>query len=375
VEQQTVLFVDDEVNILKAVQRLFRNEPFRVLAASRAREALELLENESPQVVVTDQRMPEMSGVDLLSAVRERHPDVVRMMLTGYTEIDVAVEAINRGAIYRLITKPWNDEELKATIRQALEQHELKREIKRLNQVTREQNFKLQDMNRTLEAKVGDRTRQLADKHRQLKTGYIETIRALAEAVDAKDAYTRGHSERVGVYATKVAREMGMARERIERVYIAGLLHDVGKIGVRDAVITKPDRLTDEEYEEIKAHPIIGARILEPISFLADVVPCVRHHHEWYDGSTRGYPDQLRGDQIPLGSRVILVADTLEAMTSDRPYRKGLPLETVLAELHKYSGSQFDPVCVDAMLRLLNREGEEFLSRDEQFDIFAFLEV
>jgi response regulator RpfG family c-di-GMP phosphodiesterase len=224
VEQQTVLFVDDEVNILKAVQRLFRNEPFRVLAASRAREALELLENESPQVVVTDQRMPEMSGVDLLSAVRERHPDVVRMMLTGYTEIDVAVEAINRGAIYRLITKPWNDEELKATIRQALEQHELKREIKRLNQVTREQNFKLQDMNRTLEAKVGDRTRQLADKHRQLKTGYIETIRALAEAVDAKDAYTRGHSERVGVYATKVAREMGMARERIERVYIAGLL-------------------------------------------------------------------------------------------------------------------------------------------------------
>jgi response regulator RpfG family c-di-GMP phosphodiesterase len=348
VEQQTVLFVDDEVNILKAVQRLFRNEPFRVLAASRAREALELLENESPQVVVTDQRMPEMSGVDLLSAVRERHPDVVRMMLTGYTEIDVAVEAINRGAIYRLITKPWNDEELKATIRQALEQHELKREIKRLNQVTREQNFKLQDMNRTLEAKVGDRTRQLADKHRQLKTGYIETIRALAEAVDAKDAYTRGHSERVGVYATKVAREMGMARERIERVYIAGLLHDVGKIGVRDAVITKPDRLTDEEYEEIKAHP---------------------------DGSMRGYPDQLRGDQIPLGSRIILVSDTLEAMTSDRPYRKGMPLEAVLSELHKYSGSQFDPVCVDAMLRLLNREGEAFLSRDEQFDIFAFLEV
>jgi response regulator RpfG family c-di-GMP phosphodiesterase len=352
-----------------------RNEPFRVLAASRAREALELLENESPQVVVTDQRMPEMSGVDLLSAVRERHPDVVRMMLTGYTEIDVAVEAINRGAIYRLITKPWNDEELKATIRQALEQHELKREIKRLNQVTREQNFKLQDMNRTLEAKVGDRTRQLADKHRQLKTGYIETIRALAEAVDAKDAYTRGHSERVGVYATKVAREMGMARERIERVYIAGLLHDVGKIGVRDAVITKPDRLTDEEYEEIKAHPLIGARILEPISFLADVAPCVRHHHEWYDGSMRGYPDQLRGDQIPLGSRIILVSDTLEAMTSDRPYRKGMPLEAVLSELHKYSGSQFDPVCVDAMLRLLNREGEEFLSRDEQFDIFAFLEV
>jgi putative nucleotidyltransferase with HDIG domain len=373
--QHTVLFVDDEVNILKAVQRLLRHEPWRVLTASRPREALEILAAEPAQVVVTDQRMPEMSGVDLLSLVRERHPEIVRMMLTGYTEINVAVDAINRGAIYRLITKPWNDEELKATIRQALEQHELKREIKRLNQVTREQNFKLQDMNRNLEAKVRERTHQLAEKHRELKSAYIETIRALAEAVDAKDAYTRGHSERVGVYASKVARQMGLARERIERVYIAGLLHDVGKIGIRDAVITKPARLSDEEYAEIREHPRIGARILEPITFLRDVTPCVRHHHEWYDGSARGYPDRLRGDRIPLGSRIILVADTVEAMTSDRPYRKGLPLETVVQELHKYSGSQFDPVCAVAMLHLLEEEGEDFIKKDQVFDIFAFLEV
>jgi DNA-binding NtrC family response regulator len=189
-EQHTVLFVDDEVNILKAVQRLLRHEPWKVLVASRAKEALEILDGEPAQVVITDQRMPEMSGVDLLSVIRERHPDVVRMMLTGYTEINVAVDAINRGAIYRLITKPWNDEELKATIRQALEQHELKREIKRLNQVTREQNFKLQDMNRNLEGKVRDRTQQLAAKHEELNHAYIQTIRALAEAVDAKDSYT-----------------------------------------------------------------------------------------------------------------------------------------------------------------------------------------
>jgi response regulator RpfG family c-di-GMP phosphodiesterase len=358
-EQHTVLFVDDEVNILKAVQRLLRHEPWKVLTASRAKEALSILDGEPAQVVITDQRMPEMSGVDLLSVVRERHPDVVRMMLTGYTEINVAVDAINRGAIYRLITKPWNDEELKATIRQALEQHELKREIKRLNQVTREQNFKLQDMNRNLEGKVRDRTQQLAAKHEELNHAYIQTIRALAEAVDAKDSYTRGHSERVGVYASKVARQMGLPKERIERVYIAGLLHDVGKIGVRDAVITKPARLSKEEYEEIKH----------------DVTPCVRHHHEWYDGSDRGYPDQLRGDRIPQGSRIILVADTVEAMTSDRPYRKGLPLEAVVRELHKYSGSQFDPACVTAMLSLLEDEAEDFIKKDLMFDIFAFLEV
>jgi putative nucleotidyltransferase with HDIG domain len=370
----TVLFVDDEVNILKALQRLLRSEHMNVLCASRAQEALELLDKQACQVVVTDQRMPEMSGVDLLSQVRQRFPDIVRMMLTGYTEMTIAVDAINRGEIFRLITKPWNDEELKATLRQACDHYDLKQEIKRLNQVTREQNFKLQDMNRNLEQKVRERTKQLAQKHEELRQAYVQTIGALAEAVDAKDAYTRGHSERVGVYASKIASEMGFPKEFIERVYIAGLLHDVGKIGVRDAVITKPDRLDADEYEEIMMHPEIGARILEPVSFLADIVSCVRHHHEWFDGSDRGYPLRLRGDQIPLPSRIILVADTVEAMTSDRPYRRALPLEHVVRELHKFSGSQFDPVCVDAMLRLLEREGEAFIRKDQKFDIYAFIE-
>jgi len=372
--RHTVLFVDDEVNILKALQRLLRHEDLEVLCAARAAEALDLLDRTPAQVVVTDQRMPEMTGVDLLSAIRERHPDMVRMMLTGFTEMNVAVEAINRGEIYRLITKPWNDDELKATIRQAFDHYELKSEIRRLNQVTREQNFKLQDMNRNLEGKVRERTKQLAEKHLELRTAYIQTIGALAEAVDAKDAYTRGHSERVGVYASKLAREMDFPKDFIERVYIAGLLHDVGKIGVRDAVITKPDRLDPGEYAEMQKHPEIGARILEPVDFLADVVPCVRHHHEWYDGSQAGYPDRLRGDRIPLPSRIILVADTVEAMTSDRPYRKALPLDAVRAELSKFAGSQFDPACAQGMLRLLEAEGEAFLKKDQKFDIYEFIE-
>jgi putative nucleotidyltransferase with HDIG domain len=372
--EHTVLFVDDEVNILKALQRLLRMEDMNVLCASRASEAMELLEKHPCQVVVTDQRMPEMSGVDFLARVREHQPDIVRMMLTGYTEMNVAVDAINRGEIYRLITKPWNDDELRATIRQAFDHADLKAEIKRLNQVTREQNFKLQDMNRNLEGKVRDRTKQLADKHLQLRTAYVQTIRALAEAVDAKDAYTRGHSERVGVYASKIAREMNFAKDFIERVYIAGLLHDVGKIGVRDSVITKPDRLTPGEYEEIKQHPEIGAKILEPVDFLKEVTPCVRHHHEWYDGSDRGYPDRLRGDLIPLPSRIILVADTVEAMTSDRPYRKALPLDAVVSEIHKYSGTQFDPKVTASCLALLEREGESFIKKDQKFDIYAFIQ-
>jgi putative nucleotidyltransferase with HDIG domain len=372
--EHTVLFVDDEVNILKALQRLLRMEDMHVLTASRANEALELLERHPTQVVVSDQRMPEMSGVDFLAVVRERHPDIVRMMLTGYTEMNVAVDAINRGEIYRLITKPWNDDELRATIRQAFDHADLKAEIKRLNQITREQNFRLQDMNRNLEGMVRDRTKQLAEKHQQLRTGYVQTIRALAEAVDAKDAYTRGHSERVGVYASKIAREMNFAKDFIERVYIAGVLHDVGKIGVRDAVITKPSRLTQEEYDEIKRHPEIGAKILEPVDFLKDIAACVRHHHEWYDGSERGYPERLRGDQIPLPSRIILVADTVEAMTSDRPYRKALMLEAVVKEIHRFTGTQFDPKVSQAFLTLIEREGETFLKKDQKFDIFAFIQ-
>ena len=372
--ERTVLFVDDEPNILKSLQRLLRPEEMNVLCASTGKEALEILDKTPAQVLVTDQRMPEMSGVDLLSAVRERHPEIIRMMLTGFTEIKVAVEAINHGEIYRLITKPWNDDELRATIRQAFEQAGLKDEIKRLNRVTREQNFKLQDMNRNLEEKVRERTKQLAHKHHELRTAYVQTVGALAEAVDAKDAYTRGHSERVGVYASKIAREMGFTKEFIERVYIAGLLHDVGKIGIRDAVITKPDKLTEGEYDEIKQHPTVGAKILEPVDFLSDIAPCVRHHHEWYDGSTLGYPDRLSNDAIPLPSRIILVADTVEAMTSDRPYRKALPIDRVISELNKYSGSQFDPACAAAFLRLLDREGECFIRSEVKFDIYEFIE-
>ncbi|HIG00858.1 MAG TPA: response regulator [Myxococcales bacterium] len=373
-QAHTVLFVDDEPNILRAIQRILRNENMTVLTATSAEEALNLLSHTEVHAVISDQDMPGANGVELLSRVRDHHPAIIRMMLTGFTAMDVAVDAINRGEIFRLITKPWNDEELKTILRQAYDHYDLKQEIRRLNQVTRSQNFSLQDMNKSLEAKVRERTRQLDEKNHELKTAYIQTIRALAEAIDAKDSYTRGHSERVAVYASRIARKMKLDTPLIERVYFAGLLHDVGKIGIPDAIITKPDRLSDEEYEEIKKHPEIGAKILEPVEFLRQIVPCVRHHHEWFDGSDRGYPERLISHSIPLPSRIILVADTAEAMTSDRPYRKGLPLNRVTSELRKFSGSQFDPVVVDAFLELLEKEGESFLSKSQKFDIYEFIE-
>ncbi len=368
-----VLFVDDEVIILKTLARLFRSEPLNVFTAGSAKEALDIMERESVQVVVSDQQMPETTGVFLLAEVRENHPDVIRIMLTGYTEMHVAVNAINQGEVYRLMTKPWNDDEMRAMIRQAIDTYDMRREIDRLNRVTHKQNRVLEEMNRNLEQKVQERTREVQVKHQELRTAYVSTVRALAEAIDAKDAYTRGHSERVAIYASRIARELGSRRQFIERIYLAGLLHDIGKIGVPDAIITKPGRLTPEEYEAMKTHPEIGARILEPVSFLADVVPCVRHHHEWFDGSDKGYPDRLRGLQIPYASRIILVADTVEAMSSDRPYRKALPLEAVIQEIQLFQGTQFDPEVAGAFLALIEREGEDFIERASKFNIEKFL--
>jgi response regulator RpfG family c-di-GMP phosphodiesterase len=372
-ETPGVLLVDDEASILKSLARLFRKEPLVTHVARSAREALEILEKTSIQVIVTDQQMPDGAGVDLLAEVRRRWPEIVRILLTGYAQMGVAVAAINHGEIFRLVTKPWNDQELRATVNQALESYAMRRELARLDAVTRRQNKELSEMNRTLEAKVAERTRQLHEKHAELRLAYVSTVRALAEAIDAKDPYTRGHSERVGVYASRVARELGCRPGFIERIYLAGLLHDVGKIGIPDAIIAKPGRLTPEEYEEIKRHPEIGARILEPVSFLVDIVACVRHHHEWFDGSDRGYPERLTGTAIPFPSRIILVADTVEAMTSDRPYRRGLRLDAVIDELHQFAGTQFDPVVVDACVSLLESEREAFLERSHKFDISEFL--
>ena len=374
-EQRIVLFVDDDPKILRVLQRLLRGSGITALTASNPEDALEILEGVRPQVIVSDQQMPEMAGVDLLARVRENHPDIVRLMLTGYTEMNIAVEAINRGEIYRLITKPFKAGELRATLAQAFEHYATRHERNRQHEFTHEQNIDLQTTNRDLEAEVAQRTRQLDQINRELKVGYIQTIGALAEAVDAKDPYTRGHSERVGFYASRIAREMGLARELIERIYIAGLLHDVGKIGIPDAILAKPGRLSEEEYELIKKHPAIGARILEPIALLSEVAPCVKHHHEWFDGSKRGYPQQLAGQDIPLPARVIAVADTVEAMTSDRPYRLALGLEVVVAEIHKYRGLQFDPMVANAFLDLIEREGETFLRKDQKFDLYAFLEA
>ena len=190
---------------------------------------------------------------------------------------------------------------------------------------------------------------------------YLSTVEVLATAIDAKDPYTHGHSRRVTDYSVAIAEEMGLAKTELETVRYAGLLHDVGKIGIKDSIIGKPERLTDEEYGIIKRHPVIGAEILKPVEFLSDKVPGVLHHHEYFDG--RGYPNHLKGEDIPFIGRVICVADAFDAMTSDRPYRKGLNVNVAIGELKKFSGKQFDPFCVDAFLKAFERRIYEWFEK------------
>ena len=376
----TLLFVDDDEKILRAFARLFRGSAIEVHTAHGAAAGLEILERQPVQVVVSDLAMPEVSGSNFLRQVRDRWPDRIRILLTGEPGIDAAVEAVNQAEVYRLATKPWNNEELRATIEQALDCYVLQTEMARLARESEAQsrslcitNSELLELNQKLRGETRRRRAELSEKQSELRQTQLGILRALAEAVDAHDPYTRGHSERVAVYASKIARELKSETDFIERIYIAGLLHDVGKIGIADSVINKPGPLTPEEYARVQEHPEIGARILAPIPFLQDVVPCVRHHHEWYDGSSRGYPARLRESEIPLPSRIILVADTVEAMSSSRPYRAGLPLWRVTEEVRNCRGTQFDPAIADAFLRIIDREGERFIERASRFDLEEFL--
>ncbi len=361
-----VLYADAETSLLLALAQATGEQAGRVFLGAGVEQALEILAREPIALVVSSQ-------AELLAELRHRHPQVLRVLITSEREVERVARAVNQVEVFRLIASPWQPETLLTVLGQAREHFETRRELARLGELSERKNRELRSLARTLEARVAERTEALQRKHAEVRRAYVSTIKALAEAVDAKDPYTRGHSERVGVYASRLAIELGLSHARIERIYLAGLLHDIGKIGVPDAVLSKPGRLTEREFSLMREHPAIGARILEPVEFLQDVVPCVRHHHEWYDGSARGYPDRLRGRDIPFESRIILVADTVEAMSSDRPYRGRLGFEEVMEEVSRFRGTQFDPAAADAFLALAEREGESFLEHASKFDLDRFL--
>ena len=332
-KQNTILIVDDEENIRKSLERLLENEGYRVFFADSGFKGLETIRHEDIHLVVSDHRMPGMDGIKFLNEIKKIVPETIRIMLTGYTDVELAIKAINDGEVYRFITKPWKNIELLDTIKQGIEYYNLHQELNRLNKLISLQNTKLQEWNSKLEQKVAEQTNLIRDL-------FLDAIKSLAFALEAKDKYTEGHSRRVAEYAVHICQKMSLAKEFIENVKLGSLLHDIGKIGIKESVLNKEGKLTKDEYDHIKTHPVVGKKILMPLVKNEVVLHIVEHHHEHIDGS--GYPDGLKGAQISLEARIVAVADAYDALLSDRAYRKALEKIDAIAELRKFSGTQYD---------------------------------
>jgi putative two-component system response regulator len=318
----TILVVDDEPNICRLLERYLGRLGHTVQTANSVPEAMERLTRERFDLVLTDLRLPGPSGLDLLVEVRSRAPGTRMILMSAHADISTAAAAIDRG-IDQLIIKPFELEDLRSRVDSSLARYRAEHEA-------------LQERE--------DLQARLRQRDTESKIWVLRAAHALAAAVEAKDPYTAGHATRVTAYAMCIAEEIGGID--LLRFRLAGDLHDVGKIGVPDNVLNKPDRLTTEEFDAVKKHPEVGERILQPMIEDPLVLGVVRSHHERWDG--RGYPDGLRQEQIPLPARVLAVADTVDAMTSHRAYRSGLPWQLAIAEIRQCCGSQFDPQVVDA---------------------------
>jgi response regulator RpfG family c-di-GMP phosphodiesterase len=356
----TLLFVDDETAILSSLRRLFRPHGFRILTAESGPQGLALLEQEAVDLVISDMRMPEMDGARFLEQVRQRWPEVIRILLTGYADIESTVAAINRGEVFRYIHKPWDDHEIVLMVKEALERKRLERENGRLNAVVAAQNAELRALNASLEQKVAARTEELKkalklvqQAHGRLKTGFLATVQAFAGLVEMRGRHLSGHARRVADHARALARAMGLDEAAQQHVLFAALLHDIGKIGMADEILERPvGSLTPEQRAEFMHHPERGEQALKQIEQLQEAARLIRHHHELYDGS--GFPDHLAGLAIPLGARILTVANEYDGLVHGILVQQPMRPKDALAYLIENRGKRYDPAVVDRFAEILN---------------------
>ena len=337
-----VLVVDDDELILRALARVLEAAGFEVRCYQSPERALQAIEADAPVVVISDYMMPVMDGIAFLNRARERYPAAVRILCTAAEDFRVALEAVNSGEVYRIISKPWHQPELLATVSQAAEAARLRHENERLTEEVRRQNEQLKGVNQRLEEMVRARTQAL--------------LEGLIAALDYRDAETQWHSRRVSLYARRLAQQLGIREPELTVIEHGALLHDIGKIGVRDGVLLKPGPLTTDEWTEMRRHPDLGWQLLQRVDYLKPASAIVLQHQEKWDGT--GYPKRLAGEDIVIGARVFHVVDTLDAITSDRPYRKARPFELAREEIVRCTGTQFDPLVVDAFLAVPAEEWE-----------------
>ncbi len=324
-----IIVVDDDVTNLKIAGHILSRAKMRVTALKSGKALLDYLdENERPDLILLDVKMPEMDGFETLQRLREKmvgEDDIPVIFLTADETEESETRGLSLGAM-DFIKKPFVPEVLTLRVRHIIDLDHLQKNLASEVEKKTQENEKL----------------------------FMHVVSSLASAIDAKDTYTNGHSSRVAEYSREIAKRFGYSKEQLEEIYMMGLLHDVGKIGIPDAVINKPAKLTDEEYEIIKNHPVLGARILGNIKEMPKLTHGARWHHERYDG--RGYPDGLKGEDIPEEARIIAVADAYDAMTSHRSYREPMPQGIVREEIENGKGTQFDPQFADIMLTMIDED-------------------
>ena len=353
----TIMFVDDEANILSSLKRLFRPLGYRILTAEGGAQGLDLMKQERVDLVVSDMRMPGMNGAEFLEKVRESWPDTIRILLTGYAEIGATIEAINKGQIYRYVSKPWEDNDITLMVKHALQQKMLEREKNRLEELTRKQNEELKDLNENLEKKVWARTEEvrqtmafLESANENLKKSFITSVRVFSNLIEMRNPGRLGHSRRVADLARTLAQCMGMSEAEVQDTFIAALLLDIGKIALPDRLLDKPfASLSVDERAEMVKYPIKGEIALMALEQLHGAAKLIRNHRERFDGT--GYPDHLAGFAIPLGARILALAEDYDAALIGSSFVKSLKPADALLLIQDGKGTRYDPAVVDCFLK------------------------
>lgn len=335
-----IIVVDDELGIVDSLSIFLKRSGYNFTGVTNPLEAIELVKHEHFDLMLLDFIMTPLHGDQVVEEIRKFNKDLYILLLTGHKDLAPPLETIRRLDIQGYCEKSNNFDQLLLLVESG---------IKAISQMN-------------LIRKINDELRETNNK---LEQAYMESIETLRYTVEAKDPYTRGHSDRVSEYSVLIGKKLGLSDEDLKILKIGGLFHDIGKIGVPDSILLKTAKLTDDEYSEIKNHPSIGAHILSNATIFKDIIPIVKHHHEKYDGN--GYPSKLKGEDIPLFARIAAIADTFDAMTSKRTYRDSLGLDIVKSEIERCKGTQFDPKLADIFLDILNNNYNDIVEIQSKY--------
>ena len=335
-----IIVVDDEQGIVDSLSIFLKRSGYNFTGLTNPLEAIERVRNEHFDMMILDFMMDPIHGDEVVEEIRKFNKDLYILLLTGHKDLAPPLETIKRLEIQGYCEKSDKFDQLLLLIESGIKSIEQMNTIKTIN-------------------------KQLHDKNEELERAYLDTIGILRQTVEAKDPYTRGHSDRVSEYSVLIGKKLGLDEKTLHILKIGGLFHDIGKIGIPDSILLKESKLSDEEYSQIKNHPMIGVHMLGDAAIFTDILPIVKHHHERYDG--RGYPSQLVGDDIPYVARIAAVADTFDAMTSKRSYRNSLPIDVVRAEIERCSGTQFDPNIAKVFLDIMDNDFDSIHEIQEKY--------